>query len=196
MKRYLPMLLALFFLAAPSAMAADNPCNPCGMKNPCNPCAMKESANPCNPCSMKNNANPCNPCSMKNPCNPCAMKGAANPCNPCAASAPTPIRPHAFSSFQQAADLGKKMWNDASLGTSSMTCMDCHGGYENLNLDRNQNYPHYVNMVGDVVSLDQMINFCMVNPMKGKQFKKNSKELTAMAAYFRAYRMQYIREHR
>jgi hypothetical protein len=36
----------------------------------------------------------------------------------------------------------------------------------------------------------------MINPMKGKQFEKNSKELTAMAAYFRAYRMQYLREHR
>jgi len=184
MMRYIPMLMALVFLAAPSAMAADNPCNPCAMKNPCNPCAMKKLDNPCNPCSMKESANPCNPCSMK------------NPCNPCAASAPTPIRPHAFNSFQQAADLGKTMWNDASLGTSGLSCMNCHDGYENLNLDKNQNFPHHVNMVGDVVSLDQMINFCMVNPMKGKQFEKNSKELTAMAAYFRAYRMQYVREHR
>jgi len=154
MKRYFPMLLVLVFMAAPSAMAADNPCNPC------------------------------------------AMKDVGNPCNPCAASAPTPIRPHAFNSFQQAADLGKTMWNDASLGTSGLSCINCHDGYENLNLDKNQNFPHHVNMVGDVVSLDQMINFCMVNPMKGKQFEKNSKELTAMAAYFRAYRMQYVREHR
>jgi len=138
-------------------------------------------------------ANPCNPCA--NPCNPCA----ANPCaaNPCSADAgPTPIRKPAFKSFQEAADLGKKMWNDESLGTSGLACLSCHANYEMLNLDRNQNFPHFVKMTNDVVTLDQMINYCMINPMKGKQFEKNSKELTAMAAYFRAYRMQYLKENR
>ena len=51
-------------------------------------------------------------------------------------------------------------------------------------------------MVGDVVTLDQMINYCMLKPMKGKPFARDSKELTAMAAYFRAYRMQYMKEQR
>jgi len=167
------------------AQAAGNPCNPC------NPCAMK--ANPCNPCAKKK-MNPCNPCAMKksaNPCNPCGM----NPCNK-GADANTPIRPHAFDNFQQAVALGKKMWNDENLGTSGLACMSCHADFELLNLEKNQNFPHYVNMVGDIVTLDQMINYCMINPMKGKQFEKNSKELTAMAAYYRAYRMKYIREHR
>jgi len=132
-----------------------------------------------------------------NPCNPCGMKKSANPCNPCSAgSGNTPIRKHAFDNFQQAADAGKKMWGDESLGTAGVSCLSCHADYELLNLGKNQNFPHYVNMVGDVVTLDQMINYCMVNPMKGKQFEKNSKELTAMAAYFRAYRMQYMREHK
>ena len=167
-----------------------NPCNPCAMKaNPCNPCAMKNSANPCNPCGMKKGSNPCNPCSMKS--NPCGM----NPCNPCA-SQNTPIRPHAFDNFQQAVAMGRKMWNDENLGAAGVACMSCHADYELLNLDKNQNFPHYVNMPADVVTLDQMINFCMINPMKGKQFGKNSKELTAMGAYYRAYRMKYLKEHR
>ncbi len=190
------LMAVLAFLAAPAYAA--NPCNPCAMKtmNPCNPCSMKKQANPC---SMKKPANPCNPCSMKrsaNPCNPCSMK----PANPCsmkqgAAGGNTPIRPHAFDNFAQAVALGKKMWHDEKLGTSGVACMSCHADYELLHLDRNQNFPHYVKMVGDVVTLDQMINYCMLNPMKGKQFDKNSKELTAMAAYYRAYRMQYRREH-
>ena len=175
---YFTAFVLLFGLQMTPAQAA-NPCNPC---NPCvaNPCA----ANPCaaNPCA----ANPC----AANPC-------AANPCaaNPCAAG-PIPIRKPAFKSFQQAADLGKKMWSDESLGTSGLACLSCHADYEMLNLDRNQNFPHFVKMTNDVVTLDQMINYCMINPMKGKQFEKNSKELTAMAAYFRAYRMQYMRENR
>ena len=209
------LMMGSFALPAAAAGQWGNPCNPCAMKqsNPCNPCSMKkmQKHNPCNPCSMKKmqKHNPCNPCDMKkmqkhNPCNPCSMKSAnpcsaANPCagmNPCAANpcsaGNTPIRKHAFDNFQQAADAGKKMWNDESLGTSGLSCASCHSGYENLNLDKNQNYPHFVGMVGDVVTLDQMINYCMLNPMKGKQFAQNSKELTAMAAYFRAYRMQFI----
>lgn len=88
------------------------------------------------------------------------------------------------------------MWKDESLGRSGMACLSCHADHALLNLDRNQNFPHFVKMVGDVVTLDQMINYCMLNPMKGKQFEKNSKELTAMAAYYRAYRMQYMKENR
>ncbi|MDX8388971.1 MAG: hypothetical protein R8M38_00635 [Mariprofundaceae bacterium] len=112
--------------------------------------------------------------------------------NPCAADKPTPIRPQAFSSFQQAAALGKKMWEDENLGTSGLACLSCHADHALLNLERNQNFPHFVEMVGDVVTLDQMINFCMLNPMKGKEFDKNSKELTAMAAFYRANRINYI----
>ncbi|MDQ6969558.1 MAG: hypothetical protein Q9M16_03515 [Mariprofundus sp.] len=204
------MVISVGMVSAP-AFAGSNPCNPCAMKqhmNPCNPCSMKKHMNPRNPCSMKKHMNPCNPCSMKkhmNPCNPCSMKKSMNPCsmkanpcsmNPCSANQNTPIRKHAFDNFQQAVALGKKMWSDESLGTSGVACLSCHAEYDLLHLERNQNFPHFVKMVGDVVSLDQMINYCMLNPMKGNQFEKNSKELTAMAAYYRSYRMQYLKEQR
>jgi len=189
----------LAILGMQGVAEAANPCNPCSMKkmsNPCNPCATKsmKKHNPCNPCSMKKMANPCNPCGMKaNPCssmNPCGM-------NPCSASANTPIRPHAFNSFQEAVALGKKMWSDDEhMGKAGVACLSCHADFDLLNLERRQNFPHYVKMVGDVVTLDQMINYCLVNPMKGKQLEKNSKELTAMAAYYRAYRMEYLKANR
>jgi len=215
------ILLAMGLSASPAfAGNAMNPCNPCAAKhkmNPCNPCSMKKTMNPCNPCSMKKKMNPCsmkkamnpcNPCSMKktmNPCNPCSTKKMANPCNPCSMKTVkgqwgTPgnqsVRKHAFDNQQQAIAYGKKLWSDENLGTSGVACLSCHADYELLHLERNQNFPHFVKMVGDVVSLDQMINYCMLNPMKGKQWDKNSKELTAMGAYYRAYRMQYRRDHR
>jgi hypothetical protein len=186
------ILLGVGLMTAPAMSGStNNPCaaNPCVAKkmNPCaaNPCAAKKM----NPCA----ANPCaaNPCAAKK-MNPCA----ANPCaaKPGASNGNTSIRPHAFDRFAQAAALGEKMWNDENLGTAGVACLTCHADYESLNLNRNKNYPHFVEMVGDVVTLDQMINYCMVNPMQGKQFEKNSKELTAMAAYFRAYRMKYRSE--
>jgi len=206
---YIASFLA-FFAMQGVAEAGTNPCNPCSMQanpcamkhNPCNPCSMKKAHNPCNPCSMKHmkKHNPCNPCGMKkaaNPCNPCAMK--ANPCsmNPCSADANQLTRPHAFNSFQEAVAMGKKMWNDdEGMGTAGVACLSCHADYDLLNLEKRQNFPHYVKMVGDVVTLDQMINYCLLNPMKGKQLDQNSKEMTAMAAYYRAYRMKYLHEHR
>jgi len=141
-----------------------------------------------------------NPCGASNPCgaamNPC---GASNPCgaamNPCSASENTPIRSHAFNNVDEAITLGKKLWADESLGTSGVACLSCHADNELLNFDKKESFPHYVNMVSDVVSLDQMINYCMMNPMKGKAFPKNSKEQTAMAAYYQSYRAEYLRTH-
>ncbi len=148
------------------------------MKNPCaaNPCAAK---NPCtaNPCGMKN------PCSGKNPCaaNPCAAK---NPCatNPCASN--PPLRNKAFKSNRKAVKAGKKLWNNTKLGTSGLSCNSCHSNGMQLNLDKADPFPHYVAMPNDVVTLDQMINYCMVNPMKADALPWESREMTAMAAYY------------
>ena len=40
-------------------------------------------------------------------------------------------------------------------------------------------------MADDILTLDQMINFCMMNPMKGKPLSWQSVEMTALAAYAR-----------
>ncbi len=190
-KLMLIMALGLMFGVSGTAIAGSNPCNPCSMNkmkhNPCsmNPCDMKKhhKMNPCNPCSMKKHhkMNPCNPCGM----NPCSMDNSSKK-----------IRSGSFKNFQQAATAGKKLWEDETLGKSGLACLSCHAGYSDLNLEKRQNYPHYVKMVDDVVTLDQMINYCMLNPMQGEQLERNSKEMTAIAAYFRAYRMKYLQEHK
>ena len=93
--------------------------------------------------------------------------------------------------------MGKKMWNDdEGMGKAGVACLSCHADFEMLNLEQRQNFPHYVKMVGDVVTLDQMINYCLLNPMKGQKLAEDSKEMTAMAAYYRWYRMQYLHEHK
>ncbi|MDQ6983765.1 MAG: hypothetical protein Q9M44_03525 [Ghiorsea sp.] len=172
-------LILTLGMATTASAEWGNPCNPCSMKKH-NPCAM-------NPCDMKKH-NPCamNPCGMKKH-NPCAMTGDDENIS---------IRQDKFKNFQQAAAAGKKMWADEALGKSGLACLSCHADYELLNLGKRQNYPHYVKMVGDVVTLDQMINYCMLNPMQGEQLEPNSKEMTAMAAYFRAYRMKYLSDNK
>ena len=159
---------------------SKNPCatNPCAT-NPCatNPCATNPCAtNPCatNPCAT----NPCatNPCATKNPCavkNPCAT----NPCatNPCAVK-----NPCANSSLKH----GERLWKDVSLGNSGKSCSTCHLNGKGL---YNTPYPKYIKMPDKVVSLKEMINFCMKVPMKAPPLDVNGPKMEALVAYINAY---------
>jgi cytochrome c len=111
-----------------------------------------------------------NPCSPKNVSNPCAVK--------------PPLRKKGFKNQAKAIKAGKILWGDTKLGTSGLSCNSCHANGMQLNLDKVGPFPHYVAMPKDVVTLDQMINYCMVNPMKAEPLPWDSRELTAMAAYY------------
>ncbi|VAX16504.1 hypothetical protein MNBD_NITROSPINAE02-191 [hydrothermal vent metagenome] len=172
----LAILLVFGFGSSDNAYAA-NPCNPCA-KNACNPCAK----NACNPCA-------------KNACNPCA-KNACNPCNPCASAPSKPIRSIHVTDWNKLVAKGKALWNNEDLGKSGLACMTCHDEYERLNVDKHQGqWPHAVKMTNDIVTLDQMINFCMINPMEGSPLDSNGVEMTAMAAYYREYVKAYKPEN-
>lgn len=128
-------------------------------------------------------ANPCNPCA-KNACNPCAK----NACNPCGSKPPTPIRSEHITSQKKLVAMGEKLWNDDTLGESGFSCMTCHDDHEKLNIGNHRGiWPHGVHMTKDIVTFTQMINFCMINPMDGKQIDSNTIKMTAFQAYYQEY---------
>lgn len=127
------------------------------------------------------------PSEAANPCNPCG-KSVANPCNPCGGAQPTPIRSKHITSQKKLVAMGKKLWNDDKLGNSGFSCMTCHEDYEKLNIGKHKGvWPHGVHMTKDIVTFTQMVNFCMINPMDGKQIDSNSIEMTAFQAYYSEY---------
>ena len=146
-----------------------------------NPCAM-------NPCSVKN------PCGMKNPCsaNPCGMKNPCSAKNPCAA-APKNIRKTAVRDMDVLMNTAEKLWNDPKLGTAGVSCATCHPDGMGLKAEP---FPRHMKMANDILTLDQMINFCMTNPMKGKALQWNSTEMTALAAYVKAHTKEGDHEHK
>ncbi len=159
----------IFSTSIVSVAQAEQTNNPCSFKNPCsNPCAMK---NPCaNPCS--------NPCATQNPCaNPCAVK---NPCSMKDSSGNSPIRKWRLTDYESVLDRGERLWVDSTLGKSGSSCSTCHPGGALLNA---KPYPKYIKMANDILTLDQMINFCMINPMAGRPLKWNSQKMTGLAAY-------------
>ncbi len=138
-----------------------------------------EAANPCA-------GNACNPC-VANACNPCA----GNACNPCGEN--KPIRSEHITDQAKMVAMGKKLWNDESLGNSGFSCMTCHEDHDKLNIGKHKGaWPHYVHMTKDIVTLDQMINFCMINPMEGEQLDPNGIKMTAIAAYYPEFIKSYM----
>lgn len=99
-------------------------------------------------------------------------------------SGPKAIRKHALTDAGKVAREGERLWADTSLGTSGLSCSSCHPGGEKLHPEP---YPKYISMAGDVFTLSQMINFCMINPMKAKPLAYNSQKLTALASYVTAH---------
>lgn len=114
----------------------------------------------------------------KNPCakNPCMAK------NPCAAKT-MPIRKNPITDPARIMEMADKLWSDTKLGTSGNACATCHPNGAGLKMEP---FPKHIKMAGDILTMDQMINFCMTNPMKGKPLAWNSQEMTELGAYITA----------
>ena len=89
---------------------------------------------------------------------------------------------------------GKELFNDKSLGTSGKTCNSCHmmGGTKGAKMgemtikpfdDLGSKYPNYFMMGKKVMTLSQVVNFCVVKPLKGEALKWDDQKLTDLTAY-------------
>ncbi len=155
--------------------------NPCGGSAAANPCGGSAAANPCgNPCG----ANPCggNPCGG----NPCGGGGGI-PVAKITQPAGTTLNTGGLNEADLLAK-GEKLWNDKSLsGSGSLACATCHKNMMMFNPTFKAGYPHAVNMVKakagkDGVNAAEMVQFCMLAPMKSKVFAWDSVDLAALAA--------------
>lgn len=126
-----------------------------------------------------------NPCSMKKMKNPCSMKKMKNSVDMRAmpAGGVIPIRKMAIKDPVNSARRAEALWMDASLGTSGFSCSTCHPGGAGL---KSTPWPKFIKMADDTLTVDQMINFCMTNPMKAKPLAWNSQTVTLLAKYISA----------
>ncbi|MFU8814395.1 MAG: c-type cytochrome [Pseudomonadales bacterium] len=91
---------------------------------------------------------------------------------------------------QELVAYGEELWNDPSLsGNGKASCASCHRG--NTRMFKKtflEPYPHEVRMPQrrsklDSVTAEEMVQFCMVVPMKTDVLPWDSKELAALTAY-------------
>ncbi|PKL38344.1 MAG: cytochrome C [Spirochaetae bacterium HGW-Spirochaetae-1] len=85
--------------------------------------------------------------------------------------------------FDAAARYGRQLFEDSAeykLGTNKVACAQCHPNAANTHPET---YPKFQKQLGKVISLAEMVNWCIINPLEGKPLKLDSKEMVALLAY-------------
>jgi thiosulfate dehydrogenase len=100
--------------------------------------------------------------------------------------------PHA--ELKKSIERGKALFMDPKLGTSGMSCNSCHmeggtkaGKMKDMDIKPFDNlaagYPKYFMMAKKVMTLDQVVNWCILKPMKGEPLAWDDARLTDLTAY-------------
>jgi hypothetical protein len=69
---------------------------------------------------------------------------------------------------------GKALFNDPSLGAAGKTCNDCHARGRGLEA------------AGERKDLPDIVNGCIVGPLRGKALKKESVEMRSLILYLKS----------
>lgn len=80
----------------------------------------------------------------------------------------------AFAAQRGSVELGKKLFNDPSLGTTGKSCNTCHTDGKNLS------------KAGAMKDLAGVINSCITQNLKGKALDVNSVEMKSMIMYIKS----------
>jgi cytochrome c len=82
--------------------------------------------------------------------------------------------------FDAAAAEGRALWTSDSLGSNKVACAQCHPNAANTHIET---YPKFQKQLGRVAPIWEMINWCIRNPLEGKDLAPNSREMIALQAY-------------
>ena len=87
--------------------------------------------------------------------------------------------------FEAAAKYGRQLWVGIELSTNGVSCAQCHPNAANTHPET---YPKFQKQIGRVITLGEMVNWCIRNPLEGKPLALDSKEMVALLAYIASER--------
>lgn len=82
--------------------------------------------------------------------------------------------------FQGVVKEGRALWTSAELGTNGVACAQCHPNAANTHPET---YPKFQKQLGKVASAWEMVNWCIRNPLEGKDLAADDPRMTAILAY-------------
>ncbi len=82
--------------------------------------------------------------------------------------------------YMSVVEKGRALWVDGKLGTNGVACAQCHPNAANTHPET---YPKFQQQLGRVVTLREMINWCLQQPLEGIPLELDSAEMVAIEAY-------------
>lgn len=84
------------------------------------------------------------------------------------------------SAYEQVAREGREAFTDPELGSNGVVCAQCHPNAANTHPET---YPKFQKQLGRVAAMWEMINWCIRNPLEGKDLKPDDPRMIALQAY-------------
>ena len=75
---------------------------------------------------------------------------------------------------------GEKWFHSSKLGKNAVSCDQCHPNGANTHPET---YPKFQKQIGKVVSLAEMVNWCLRNPLEGDPLALDDPKMVALLAY-------------
>jgi cytochrome c len=82
--------------------------------------------------------------------------------------------------FMTVVKKGEKLFHDSNLGKNKVSCDQCHPNGANTHPET---YPKFQKQIGKVVSLFEMVNWCIRNPLEGQSLAADDPKMVALLAY-------------
>jgi len=82
--------------------------------------------------------------------------------------------------YMAAVKAGRDVFTDSKLGSNGVVCAQCHPNGANTHPET---YPKFQKQLGKVTQLWEMVNWCIRNPLEGKNLAADDPKMTAILTY-------------
>lgn len=82
--------------------------------------------------------------------------------------------------FMAVVKKGDELYHSPKLGKNKVSCDQCHPNGANTHPET---YPKFQKQIGKVISLFEMINWCIRNPLEGDPLAADDPKMVALQAY-------------
>ncbi len=82
--------------------------------------------------------------------------------------------------YMAAVKEGRKVFTDPKLGSNGIVCAQCHPNGANTHPET---YPKFQKQLGKVAQMWEMVNWCIRNPLEGKNLAADDPRMNAILSY-------------
>jgi cytochrome c len=75
---------------------------------------------------------------------------------------------------------GERLFHSSTLGKNKVSCDQCHPNAANTHPET---YPKFQKQIGKVVTLFEMVNWCLRNPLEGEPLAADDPRMVALLSY-------------